>query len=229
MQKPSKILSGIYLVGSSEISNSGDCMVYLVDCKSELALIDAGVSTEISKICENIKTAGLNPDDISTLFITHSHIDHFGGAHSFRRKYGCKTVAHKLDSDAIERADPNLTGSAWYNEKLVPCIVDIKLSGSEGDFAVGNRTFVWLHTPGHTPGGISILLNTPHGNVLFAQDLHGPFMPEFRSNISDWNESMRKLIDLDFDILAEGHFGIYKPKKRAVAYIQSYLKRYGYA
>ncbi|MFQ5999819.1 MAG: MBL fold metallo-hydrolase [Candidatus Bathyarchaeia archaeon] len=203
-------------------------MVYLVDCKSELALIDAGVSSDISKICRNIKAVGLNPEDISTLFITHSHLDHVGGASSFREKYGCKTVAHELDSDALERADSDLTGAVWYNQKLIPCTVDIKLSGSEGEIPVGNKTFKWFHTPGHTPGSISILLNTPGGNILFAQDVHGPFMPQFRSNISDWAKSMKKLIVLDFDILAEGHFGIYKPKKRAVEYIRSYLTRYGY-
>jgi len=228
MQKPSKILPEVYLVGSSEISNPGDCMVYLVDCKGELALIDAGVSANISKICKNIKAAGLNPKDISTLFITHSHMDHIGGASSFREKFGCKTVAHELDSDALERADPNLTGAVWYNQKLVPCTVDIKLSGSEGDFPVGDKTFKWFHTPGHTPGSISILLKTLDGNILFAQDVHGPFMPQFRSNVSDWAKSMKKLMALDFDILAEGHFGIYKPKNRAVEYIRSYLTHYGY-
>ena len=70
MQKTSRILPEVYLVGSSEISNPGDCMVYLVDCKNELALIDAGVSVDISKICKNIKTVSLDPKDISTLFIT---------------------------------------------------------------------------------------------------------------------------------------------------------------
>jgi glyoxylase-like metal-dependent hydrolase (beta-lactamase superfamily II) len=228
MQKTSRILPEVHLVGSSEISNPGDCMVYLVDCKNELVLIDTGVSADISKICKNIKRVGLNPKDISTLFITHSHIDHIGGAASFRKKYGCKTVAHELDSDALERLDPELTGAVWYNQELIPCKVDVKLSGSEGDLSVGNKTFRWFHTPGHTPGSISILLNTSDGNVLFAQDVHGPFMPQFRSNISDWAKSMKKLMDLDFDVLAEGHFGIYKPKDRAVEYIKSYLTHYGY-
>jgi len=203
-------------------------MVYLVDCKSELALIDAGASGDINKICKNIQTVGLNPNDISTLFITHCHMDHIGGAYSFRKKFRCRTIAHELDSEAIERADPNLTGAMWYNQELVPCTVDIKLSGSEGDLHVGNKAFKWFHTPGHTPGSISILLNTSEGSILFAQDIHGPCMPQFRSNILDWAKSMRKLIDLDFDILAEGHFGIYKPKKRAVEYIKSYLTQYGY-
>jgi glyoxylase-like metal-dependent hydrolase (beta-lactamase superfamily II) len=203
-------------------------MVYLVDCKSELALIDAGVSADVSKICKNIKTAGLNPEDISTLFITHSHIDHVGGAASFREKYGCKTVAHELDSEALEKADLELTGAVWYDQKLIPCKVDVKLSGSEGDFPVGNKAFRWFHTPGHTPGSISILLNTSGGNILFAQDVHGPFMSQFHCNISDWANSMKKLVSLDFDILAEGHFGIYRPRDRAVEYIKSYLARYGY-
>jgi len=228
MQKPSKILPEVYLVGSSEISNSGDCMIYLVDCKSELALIDAGVSADISKICKNIKTGGLNPENISTLFITHSHIDHVGGAASFREKYGCKTVAHELDSQALEKADPKLTGAVWYSQKLILCKVDVKLSGSEGEFPVGDKTFRWFHTPGHTPGSISILLSTAGGNILFAQDVHGPFMSQFGSNISDWAKSMKKLVSLDFDVLAEGHFGICKPRERAVEYIRSYLAEYGY-
>jgi len=228
MQKTFRILPEVYLVGSSEISNPGDCMVYLVDCKRELALIDAGVSPDISKICRNIKRVGLDPENISTLFITHSHIDHVGGAASFLEKYECKTVAHELDSEAVEKADPELTGAVWYNQKLIPCKVDVKLSGSEGDVSVGNKTFRWFHTPGHTPGSISILLNTSDGNILFAQDVHGPFMPQFHSNISDWAKSMKKLMDLDFDVLAEGHFGIYSPKNRAVEYIKSYLTHYGY-
>jgi len=33
---------------------------------------------------------------------------------------------------------------------------------------------------------------------------------------------------LDFDILAEGHLGIYRPRNRAVEYIKSYLAQYGY-
>ena len=228
MQKTSRILPDVYLVGNFDISNPGDCMVYLVNCRSEMALIDAGASADIRKICKNIKRVGLDPEHISTLFITHCHLDHVGGAASFRKKYGCKTMAHELDSDALERADAELTGAVWYDQKLIPCKVDVKLSGSDGHVSVGDKSFEWFHTPGHTPGSISILLNTSEGKILFAQDVHGPFMPQFRSNISDWAKSMKKLIDLDFDVLAEGHFGIYRPKDRAVEYIKSYLTHYGY-
>jgi glyoxylase-like metal-dependent hydrolase (beta-lactamase superfamily II) len=228
MNQTLSILPGIYLVASSEISNPGDCMTYLIDCRSELVLIDAGVNPDISKICENIKKFNLNPKDISTLFITHCHIDHIGGAASFREEYGCETIAHELDSDSIEKADPKQTGAALYNQDLYPCKIDVRLSSFGGNISVGNKTFRWLHTPGHTPGSISILLETSSGNILFAQDVHGPFMHQFGSSISDWAKSMKKLLALDFDILAEGHFGIYRPRDQAVEYIKSYLSRFGY-
>ena len=90
MQKTSRILPDVYLVGNSDISNPGDCMVYLVNCRSEMALIGAGASADIRKICKNIKRVGLDPEHISTLFITHCHLDHVGGAASFRKNMDAK-------------------------------------------------------------------------------------------------------------------------------------------
>ncbi len=228
MKQTVRILPRVYLVGSSDMTSSGDCMVYLVDCTSELALIDAGVNSNTDMIDSNIRSLGLEPKTISTPFITHCHIDHAGGAASFWTKYGCKTIAHKLDSNAIEQADSYLTGAFLYRRDLVPCEVDVKLSGSDGKIRAGDKTFRWIHTPGHTPGSIAILLNTSGGNILFAQDIHGPFMPEFNSKISDWVKSAKKLIKLDFDVLAEGHFGVFRPKDKAVEYIKSCLTRCGY-
>ena len=63
--------------------------------------------------------------------------------------------------------------------------------------------------------------------ILFGQDLHGPILPEFGSNLDDWDRSTKKLLDLDADILCEGHFGIYKTKKDVKNYILSYREQYG--
>jgi glyoxylase-like metal-dependent hydrolase (beta-lactamase superfamily II) len=62
--------------------------------------------------------------------------------------------------------------------------------------------------------------------VLFAQDLHGPLLEEFGSNLQDWDHSTKKLLDLDADILCEGHFGIYKTRKDVKNYILSYRRQY---
>jgi glyoxylase-like metal-dependent hydrolase (beta-lactamase superfamily II) len=63
--------------------------------------------------------------------------------------------------------------------------------------------------------------------ILFAQDLHGPLLKEFGSSVADWDQSTLKLLDLDADILCEGHFGIYPTKKQVKEYIRSYRRHYG--
>jgi len=52
-------------------------------------------------------------------------------------------------------------------------------------------------------------------------------LPEFGSNLGDWDRSTQKLLDLNADILCEGHFGIYDSKKNVKDYILSYRRQYG--
>jgi glyoxylase-like metal-dependent hydrolase (beta-lactamase superfamily II) len=63
--------------------------------------------------------------------------------------------------------------------------------------------------------------------ILFGQDLHGPLLSEFGSNLEDYGRSTKKLLDLDADILCEGHLGIYTTKKDVKNYILSYRHQYG--
>jgi glyoxylase-like metal-dependent hydrolase (beta-lactamase superfamily II) len=59
--------------------------------------------------------------------------------------------------------------------------------------------------------------------ILFGQDIHGPIIPGI-SNLSDYQASLRKIIDLEADILCEGHFGIFKPAERVQKYIKGYIE-----
>jgi glyoxylase-like metal-dependent hydrolase (beta-lactamase superfamily II) len=62
--------------------------------------------------------------------------------------------------------------------------------------------------------------------VLFGQDIHGPFDEVFGSDIADWRRSMKGLMDLNADILCEGHLGIFKPATIVKDYIEGYLRRH---
>jgi glyoxylase-like metal-dependent hydrolase (beta-lactamase superfamily II) len=62
--------------------------------------------------------------------------------------------------------------------------------------------------------------------VLFGQDIHGPFNQAWGSDLDQWKKSMQKLLDLEADILCEGHLGIYSPAAEVRRYIESYLQQY---
>lgn len=224
--KPSEIARDIFIVGGPEITDSRDGCVYLLNL-GELILIDAGAGWSVEKIVKNIERLGLDPKNLKKILLTHCHIDHIGGVPEIKKRFGSKIYIHNLDAPPLESGDSVLTAATWYQTSFPPTPVDVKLNFPEEVLRIGGEKLVCLHTPGHTPGSICIYLDRDGKRVLFAQDLHGPLLPEFGSNLNDWDRSTRKLLDLEADILCEGHFGIYKTKKDVKDYILSYRRQYG--
>jgi glyoxylase-like metal-dependent hydrolase (beta-lactamase superfamily II) len=224
--KAREVSRNVYLVGSTDLSDSRDCSVYLVDL-DDLVLIDAGAGPGFDRITANIEGLGFDPARISTLILTHCHIDHVGGAHLFREKFGSRIVMHEQDAAVVERGDNKMTAAFYYNMDFKPLPVDIKFTGDEEHLFVCDNDIVCLHTPGHTPGSMSVYCDMGEKRVLFGQDIHGPFMKEFGSDLGLWRESMKKLLALKADVLCEGHFGIYQPAAKVAEYIERYLEEYG--
>jgi len=100
MSKTITICDGIYAVGGPNLSRSEDAYVYLVDAKSCLVLIDAGVGYGNDKIEKNIRSLGSEPAQVWHIIATHCHIDHIGGLHLWR------------DSTAARSLPMNWTGLA---------------------------------------------------------------------------------------------------------------------
>jgi glyoxylase-like metal-dependent hydrolase (beta-lactamase superfamily II) len=227
MAKPFEIFSGIYCVGGSDLSHSQDALVYLIKGEECAVLIDAGAGKASSLIWGYIQHLGVKPQELTTLILTHGHVDHIGGALFFKEKTGCRIVAHEADQEAIESGDPVLTAASWYGMTLPQLKIDglIKEETEELPLSPKER-IICLHTPGHTPGSISPYIDRQGKRVLFGQDIHGPFSKNFGSNLSDWHRSMEKLLALKADILCEGHFGIYHSPQKVKAYIENTLDQY---
>ncbi len=223
--KAREVTKNVYIVGSSDISDSRDCSVYLVDL-GDLVLIDAGAGPGVDRIIANIKALGFDPAAISTLILTHCHIDHVGGAQMIKEKYGPQIVMHDLDARIVERGDNRMTAAFYYNIDFKPLPVDIKFTGEEEHLFVCDQDMVCLHTPGHTPGSMSVYLDVGGKRVLFGQDIHGPFMKDFGSDMKAWRASMAKLLALKADVLCEGHFGVYEPNSKVTGYIERYIEEY---
>jgi len=224
--KTEEIISGVYLIGGPNVTQSDDAAVYLIDFQSDLVLIDAGAGGSASQLIRNIEMLGLNPALVSHVILTHCHIDHIGSAPFFREKYGAKIIIHELDAKALETGDSVRTAANWYGTTFPPTKIDRKLKGARETLKFGNEELHCLHTPGHTPGSIAVYLDRSGQRVLFGQDIHGPFHKAFGSDIEAWKKSMQTLLALEADILCEGHFGIFQPKNKASSYIERYLEEY---
>jgi glyoxylase-like metal-dependent hydrolase (beta-lactamase superfamily II) len=208
------------MVGGADLSHPYDCSVYLVDGGREMVLIDAGAGEGYELIVDNIRSLGLRPEKLKAVIATHSHIDHIGALRQFREEFGVQVVAHGLDREAIETGTGS--GAEYYGVSYQPCKVDVILRGTEETVPCGHHDLKVIHIPGHTPGSIAVYLDVGT-RVLFGQDVHGPYFLK-GSNTEQAKISLRRLADLDADVLCEGHFGVYQPKEEVRRYIEGHLR-----
>jgi len=222
---PKEIGKRIYLVGGAGVSHPADCCVYLVDAGEELVLIDAGAGPGAGAILANVEALGLDSSRIGHLVATHCHIDHIGGISRIKEERGCRVIAHQGDRDGIEVGDPRLTAADLYGIEYWPEKIDTVLEGDKTAMKLGDLEFHFIAAPGHTPGSIAVYIDMEEGRVLFGQDVHGPFSDGWGSDIVQWRRSMEKLLDLEADLLCEGHAGIFRGGEVRV-YIEAQLRRY---
>ena len=221
MTKPFKVWRDVYQVGGADISHPLDCSVYLLDGGEILMLIDAGAGKSFDRLVSNIEKLGLDPKKLNSILVTHAHIDHIGSLHQFQKEYDVQIIAHELDAEVLEKGGE--VAAEAYGVRYVPCRVDLKIQGSKKTLQVGKYKVEVIHIPGHTTGSIAVYLDIGDKRVLFGQDIHGPYYPEWGADPSLAKLSLQKLIDLKADILCEGHFGIYQPASEVKSYIQQYV------
>jgi len=217
--RPQQITDIIWRVGGPDMTSGRDSAVYLLDLGGPV-LIDCGSGHGFDRMIDNIGKAGFNPDDLKTLIMTHCHADHIGGATLLKSRFGTKFIIHEKDAEIVERGDIRLTASFCFGVDFKPLPVDKKLEGGSGTLRFGAYDLNWVHTPGHTPGSISLYLDTGGQRILFAQDIGAPLLKEFDCDPPAWLESIQKLFALEADILCDGHSGAYGPKNVVREYLE---------
>lgn len=225
--KPRRIYENVYQVGGAAISDIRDGAIYLLDL-GELVLIDSGAGVGFEQTLRNIEMVGLNPADISTVILTHCHMDHIGGAALFRQRFGSRIVMHAFDAEIVECGDQHMTAAWCFGIYLQPFPVDIKLRGEKGHLSFGDYTVNWVHIPGHSPGSLAVYFDMGGKRVLFGQDVSAPLLEDFKCDPVAWRNSMDKLLALNADILCDGHAGVFRPGNRVRSYIHNSIAEHGF-
>ena len=210
-------------VGGPGLTHGNDAAVYLVHFGELAALVDAGCGRATDRLLQNIEAAGVVPEQIRHLLLTHCHYDHSGGAAGLRRRFGWPVALHALEAPYLESGDDRVSAAAWYGEHLAACPVDVRLADGER-FFLGQRSLQALHLPGHSPGSVAYLVESDGRRVVFAQDVHGPLHPDLLSKRNDYQASLRKLLALQADILCEGHYGVFVGRAAVAAFIERFVE-----
>ncbi len=163
---------GLYQTNCYIVHNAGskNCIV-----------IDPGYNADT--ILNRTAVLGL---EIQAILLTHGHFDHVGAVRQIAADTDCKVYLHEKElSLPVAMTD----GPLYYTD----------LYSAEGTLRIAELDIKVLPTPGHTPGGVCLLVGDAifSGDTLFAGSMGRCDFPG--SNIFDMRKSLRKLRDLPGD------------------------------
>jgi len=158
-----------------QIKYKGDNFSYLIvdDGTREAAVVDPGYNSEV--IVDMIRSQKLH---LKYVINTHHHLDHIGDNGVLKKIFGSKVVAHRLSQ--VEK--------------------DVEVD--DGDIiTVGALSIRVIHTPGHTPDSICLLVGDKllTGDTLFVGECGRTDLPGGSSE-ELYNSLFDKLAKLDDNI-----------------------------
>ena len=144
-----------YVLRTSEAAR--DCLI-----------VDAGLGAE--KLIKFLQEHKLNP---VAIVLTHGHIDHIKGVAALRAEFpDIKVHIHKLDAEMLTEPYTNLSAMTGAEFSVEPA--DFLLE-EQSIIELAEIKLSVLHTPGHTPGGISLYSKDDRvvfvGDTLFAESI----------------------------------------------------------
>ncbi|MFU0801146.1 MAG: MBL fold metallo-hydrolase [Xylanivirga thermophila] len=182
-----------------------DANCYILFCKKtlEAAVIDPGGEGE--SILKQILDNNLK---LKYILITHGHFDHIGAVKYLKAKTRAKVLIHGDDAPNLMDVYKNLSYS--MGNECIQIKPDMMLQDGD-ELSIGDIKAKVLYTPGHSPGGICILIPDKAiftGDTLFAGSIG---RTDFVGGDQDLliNSIEQKLMVLDDDIIVyPGHGGV---------------------
>lgn len=197
----------------------------LLDGEGGYALVDPGPSVTLPTLRAKLLALGVPVSEISTLLLTHIHLDHAGASGNLVRE-NPRIEVYVHERGAPHLADPSrLLSSArrlygdqmdrmWGEFLPVPESNLRVLKGGER-LRVGNRTIEVLYTPGHASHHVSyfdasdgaVYVGDTAGLRLANRPLVSPVTPPPDIDLELWESSLRKIEERSPERLFLTHFG----------------------
>jgi len=185
---------------------SGRSNVFLLTNGIKNILIDTSVSRSWIKLQKQLDTLGVNTIDY--LILTHAHFDHAANAKQIKEKFNPMVFIQKEESSYLSHGENilpngtigltrllvNLLGKRLIRRfKYEPCQPDLLIDSQYDLDNLGFNAYL-LHTPGHTKGSISLIVDDEIAIVgdtmfgVFKWSVFPPYAEDKNLMINSWGK-----------------------------------------
>lgn len=188
---------------------SGRSNVFLLTNGQNNILIDTSVSLTWGILEKRLLEKGLRALDC--LVLTHAHFDHASNARLIKERFGAKVIVHSNEADYLAKGNNifphgtnliakfimDVIGKRVFRYfRYTPCSCDLVVE-SEMDMQNFGFNAYLLHTPGHTSGSMSLVVDNEIaivGDTMFGV-FPGSAFPPFALNTTEIVQSWGKLLE----------------------------------
>lgn len=184
MENVVEVYDDLFVV-KQDMRPSWYCSVVVVFGKDSIGVVDTGYeNTPKDYVFPLICDKGRDLDEVDLIVNTHRDGDHIKGNEALREGTGAPIIAHSLEAEAILSVDKTM---------------------EDGDvLKLGDRLFKVIHTPGHRPGAVC-LLDEENKLLITGDSVCGEREDLIRMDKGIYIESLRKLLELDVDLMIMSH------------------------
>ncbi len=221
----SKVGDGVYVLDTVALGHRNTISAYVIK-GSKVALVDTGYASTYQNVLQGLSELGILPSQVDYIIPTHVHLDHAGASgHLMREMPNAKLIAqaravpHLADPTRLIESASRVFGKEVVDIYGIPVPVPEERMSAvdeemELDLGDGAKATL-MHTPGHAPHQISILLEGQR--MLFTGDAVGVLYPGVNFLIPTTpppsldpkllSDTVDRLSQMDPTILLVPHFG----------------------
>jgi len=219
---------------------------YLLVDGDEAAFIDNNTNHAVPRLLHALDEAGLAPEQVRYLIITHVHLDHAGGTSLLADACRNATVIahpraarHVIDPSKLVASATAVYGAERF-ESLYGSIEAVDASRvremqDNETLDLGRRKLTFLHTRGHANHHFCIADEA--SNAIFTGDAFGLHYPDLQgpgtlafpsTSPTDFDaelarQAIRRIVDLEPDVLYPTHFGAVTDIEESAAQLLRHL------